>query len=98
MRAMVAPVLTAASTLLLTGALRRRDLCVYRPLTGVSRLRTSTAASRVNAGESRPRIRFRSAPGREAGGQEWPRCHRSGGGAHDWRRPADLPDDAGRPL
>ena len=51
-------------------ALRRRDLYVYRRLTGFSRLRTPAAPSHVNAARTARRIRFRSAPGPEAGAQE----------------------------
>ena len=40
---------------------------------------------------------FRGAPGPEAGGQGDRVVHRSRGVAHDWHRPADPSDDAGRP-
>src|SRR5271165_2865397 len=98
MRAMVARALTGGLSLLLTDARCADATCTFTfDFTDVSRLRTSTAPSRLNAPRTACRIRFRSARGPEAGEQERPGGHRSRGVAHDWHRPADPPDDAGRP-
>jgi hypothetical protein len=57
--------------LLLTDARCADATCTFTvEFTDVSRLRTSTAASRVNAPRTARRIRLRSAPGSEAGEQE----------------------------
>jgi hypothetical protein len=71
MRAMVARVLTGGSSLLLANARCADATCTFTvDFTDFSRLRTSTAPSRVNAARTARRIRFRSAPGAEAGEQE----------------------------
>ena len=55
MRAMAARVLTGGSSLLLTNARCAYATCTFTvDFTGFSRLRTSTAPSRVNAPASRP--------------------------------------------
>jgi hypothetical protein len=68
---MVACVLTGGSSLLLTNARCADATCTFTfDFTDFSRLRTLTAASRLNAPRTARRIRFRSAPGPEAGEQQ----------------------------